>query len=250
MPRAATSLLSSPALALALAGCAGAGVPDGADAAVVGVHVDAVAGVSARACSGALVAPDLVLTARHCVAEVDRFEGCQDTRFGAAVPSAAVRVTTSASTHAGEAEWRRVTRVLEPPGAEVCGNDVALLELSEPIAPFQAVPLTVRLDPLPEVAELFAVVGFGRGDDGGSGTRRRHEGLEVRCVGSECAAGDVAEGEWRGDGAARGDSGAPALDDGGAVLGVASRGAPDGSDAVYGSLSQWSEWLREQGAGG
>jgi hypothetical protein len=74
--------------------------------------------------------------------------------------------------------------------------------------------------------------------------RRIREGLSIACA-SDCPGG--AESEWVGEaGVCGGDSGGPALDAGGRLIGVASRGAAGCVSPTYASLSDegWGTSLR------
>ncbi|HEV2981287.1 MAG TPA: trypsin-like serine protease, partial [Solirubrobacteraceae bacterium] len=78
------------------------------------------------ACSGTVVASDVILTAGHCV---------EDVQAGIAYPATAFEVHMSANS-AGQLSTARVSRVLVYPGFERSSGvgDVALLELSTPAA--------------------------------------------------------------------------------------------------------------------
>jgi MYXO-CTERM domain-containing protein len=67
----------------------------------------------------------------------------------------------------------------------------------------------------------------------------------VQCVGDACTPADSIEvREWRGDdGTCNGDSGGPALDAEGLVIGVTSRGPHGCAGAVYGGLEAWGPWI-------
>src|SRR5262249_32191683 len=132
-----------------------------------------------------------------------------------------------------DAEWLDASEVLAPPGGDsVCGRDVALIVLSECIDAKSATPIAPDLDTDVARQETYAAVGYGvshRGADD-AGLRRRRDRLHVVCVGDSCGSGQIEEGEWRGDhGICSGDSGGPALDEDGHVIGVTSRG-PAGCD--------------------
>jgi hypothetical protein len=93
-------------------------------------------------------------------------------------------------------------------------------------------------------------VGYGATNDSGDGpgTRRRRDGLAVECVGEACTEADVLATEWMGEGGiCNGDSGGPALDAGGQVMGVTSRGEAGCGLAVYGSTVGWAEWIQNLG---
>ncbi len=250
------------ALLLLLAGCAvpderlGAapsdiqgGSPDSRDDAVVGVALLDQGGFVRRTCSGTLVAPNLVLTAQHCVADTPPFVDCRTSSFGPVIDASLVRITTSPFMWASDADWLPVTEVHPPPGARaVCGQDVALIVLAAPVDPERAAPMPPLLEASPARDEGYSAIGYGATEGGGddAGLRRRRDALHVVCVGDACRSGQVAEPEWRGDhGVCNGDSGGPAVDRRGFVIGVTSRG-PSGCEApIYGGLLGHATWLRQ-----
>ena len=239
------------------------GVADTMHTDVVGIAIIHDTGLGT--CSGSLITPTLVLTARHCVSPVD--EGgvaCSNATIAGVVhtvtrtqdvfPAVAFRVTTDASI-TFRSRFTTVAEVLTPPGSTrmpLCGNDIALLRLSAPIS---TVPLIrPRLDLAPSTTELFTASGYGgttnQGD--GAGQRRMRAGLQVRFVGRAVTRGVVVleDREWLADtGTCRGDSGGPALDELGEVFGVLSRGASTTCDSpIYTRVDSFSDWIREQAA--
>ncbi|MBV9949061.1 MAG: trypsin-like serine protease, partial [Myxococcales bacterium] len=85
-------------------------------------------------CSGALLAPNLVATARHCVAALTSTAvNCSTSMFGAVTAPGNVTVTTDADLRTRTTRFR-VSQIVVPSGANqtsVCGNDLALLILSQ-----------------------------------------------------------------------------------------------------------------------
>jgi len=94
-------------------------------------------------CTGALVSPNYVLTAVHCAVPTS-------------VGDQAVRVGNTTLNSGGE--FRRVTRIITHPSYAGGANDVALLELAQPITNIKPVPIAT-----PAMAYLYN----GAGDMGG-----------------------------------------------------------------------------------
>ncbi|MFW5739130.1 MAG: S1 family peptidase [Myxococcota bacterium] len=229
------------------------GVEDMNDPAVVGIFS------GHGLCSGSLIAPNLVLTAQHCVAEISSAAvDCKTSTFGDVNFVGSISVTTQwdglAQMYSGEyVKLYYASDVMIPPGQdEVCGRDVALILLSKSIPPTEALPLNPRVDIDVVGDEEYRAVGFGNTSayGGGAGVRRVRDELFIKCAG-DCNTSSIVENmEWIGDtGICSGDSGGPALDMMNRVIGVVSRGASWGSTCampVYGSVYGWGDWIKEQ----
>jgi hypothetical protein len=222
------------------------GTSDATDVAVVGITDDA----SGATCTGALIAPDLVLTAQHCVAPVMNIGPCSQGTFGAPGSASSFYVTTRPMFTLNPADYHAVAEIRVPPGGDrFCGRDVVLLRLGAQVAASEAAPIAPRLAPAVQVAEEYSAIGYGATDDAGTGAgeRRRRDGLAVACVGDGCASSFLDVAEWRGEaGVCQGDSGGPALDANGLVVGVASRGAFGCIDPTYTSVAAHGGWLVDE----
>lgn len=213
----------------------GGAIDDGADShpSVVAVRIG-----SRRAhdvCTGVLLSPRVVLTARHCVSDLvtDRVlcdsEG--RSRNGPhvfdAVTASLVAIHTGTRPDFAQPPAARGAHVLTPEGDELCDRDIAAVVLDVPI---EGVPiLPVRRHAGIAVGERVRSVGYGRDAEGTpTGVRLRRPNVPVLSVGgaAENARTPLGPREFEvGRSICRGDSGGPAISErSGAIVGVVSRG--------------------------
>ncbi len=220
-------------------------------------------------CSGALLGPNLVATARHCVAPTSDPENvqCATAMFGSVVPASDVYVSNDTVLSANTG-YHTVDEIVVPPDSPMCGNDLALLILHDSVQlPAYVTPV---IDPPMTDHQVYSttVTAIGYGittptDTAGNtvGTRRIRENIALECIPNDTSFADcysdpnaklaIAPQEFLvADGACGGDSGSSAYEqrnfDAGSWVsfGVLSRGSITGDgDTYYGNIyTRFDAW--------
>jgi secreted trypsin-like serine protease len=221
-------------------------------------------------CSGVLLAPNLVATARHCVAELTSTTiDCTSSTFGALYPASQVLVTIDTTITMNSA-FKSVSKVIVPTGANqtaVCGNDIALMILDENITlPQYAEP--VITPPMTDAQYRPVVTAIGYGIDtptdtqgNSAGIRRIREDVPLTCIPNDSSFTDcftdpsaksvLTAAEFvSGDSTCEGDSGSAAFEQGNfdngkwLAFGVLSRGgvSQDGTTCDQPIYSRFDAW--------
>lgn len=222
-------------------------------------------------CSGALLAPNLVATARHCVAPPPAEPiDCATTMFGSLATAANVFVSDDAVL-TNSSRFVKVTNVIVPTGPnqnKVCGNDIALLILAQPIQlPHYVTPIiTPPMTDHSLFSTTMTAIGYGVDtptDTTGatSGTRRIRENIDLTCIPNDKTFADcfadptasrfISANEFEGGaGTCDGDSGSSAYEQRSFLqgqwnsFGVLSRGGvdPDGSTCIASVYTRFDAW--------
>jgi MYXO-CTERM domain-containing protein len=221
-------------------------------------------------CSGVLLAPNLVATARHCVAELTSTTiDCTSSTFGPLYPASMVYVTTDTNITMNS-PFASVSSVVVPTGADqtaVCGNDIALLilanniELPQYVEPVISPPMTS-----PQYEPEVTAIGYGIDtptDTTGmtAGTRRIKENVELTCIPNDTSFADcfsdptarqvlTASEFVSGDSTCEGDSGSGAFEQSNfdqgkwVAFGVLSRGgvSTDGQTCEQPIYTRFDAW--------
>lgn len=205
-------------------------------------------------CTGVLIAPAVVLTARHCV--TDRGGAGPNCASDVESPTReAGRFSVTMAPAVGDAasDARRVASISAPRATAPCGHDLAALTLA---APLEGPPVAPGFDLALSSAPPFTMVGYGAtdGSGGGTGTRRKTSGAKLACLGGvdRCAAfadgSTLVPGEFLLDArACSGDSGGGAITADARVAGILSRSLESSGLAcglaVYTRLDGHALWL-------
>ena len=192
-------------------------------------------------CSGSLLAPNVVLTARHCVSKTismtvscnERGESGNGDHVGEDESLDVLHIYTGSKPLYGNAPAAEVHAIVHPAGGILCNADIALLVLDRALTSVQ--PMRVRLGSTPHSGERVRTVGYGQNDASlPVGTRMRKDAVKVLAIGQRVSASQtpLASHEFElGLSICQGDSGGPAIsEDTGAVIGVVSRGGECGDD--------------------
>ena len=182
------------------------------------------------ACTGTLVAPNLVLTARHCVQEIGG-----NTECGSFMTSEPVTTLSVAMGQTAKPTGIMGKQMFVEKSIDACTTDLALLLLDADIPGAKISKL--RFTPV-KVGESAVTVGYGDDGTGEPATKREQRaGLAVDGVGPsvfqykskagaipvELAVGELVTGEST----CQGDSGGPLFDAKGEIIAVTSRGVDD-----------------------
>lgn len=227
------------------------------NAVVLIVHVDRTQGAFAS-CTGTLLAPNLLLTARHCVSNTtEEAFGCDAkgnlldpstgegnpklTNAGSDLSTTGFNIFTGTDRpvfFGGKVEVAAKGKKIYHDDAKVlCSHDLALLLLDRDIPNAPIMP--VRLDAPPTEGETFTAVGWGVTQSTMSPSKRQQRaGIKILKVGP--VEGSARKGEEPlppndfevGEAICSGDSGGPAISEStGAVFGVVSRGGNNNANA-------------------
>jgi hypothetical protein len=245
------------------------GVLDKGHGFAVGVcGTDTSPGTCAVVCSGVLIAPNLVATARHCVDHVSSTTvDCTSDTFGALLaPASQFWITTNYDLLQASLGWHQVNQIVVPQPTAFCGNDLALLVLKDNVPASEASPATPEVQyPMTDpsiVSGTETAIGYGDTSPGGStyGTRHTKQDIPILCIPGDAespcapvAQSGIAQNEFAaGDGPCDGDSGSSSFEQNSfnqgspLALGILSRGGVTGAactGSVYTRFDSWRDLI-------
>jgi V8-like Glu-specific endopeptidase len=258
------------------AGCSSGEVPSSQTQPVQGGQVDTthnyavgVVTTTGLLCSGALIAPNLVMTARHCIDVSPQTIDCTSTSsvFGSQHTSTGnYWVTTYYTTNQNSNGWHQAKQIFVTPGSKICGNDLALIMLSDNVSLSEAggsyVTPVVQYSMTDHTRYSTTVTAIGYGDTSATtqdaGTRHIRQNINLLCIPGDSAIDcgvqpQIATNEFvSGDSTCEGDSGSSAYEQKNfnksvpVSFGVLSRGGASGStcvEPIYTRTDKWASFI-------
>ncbi len=235
----------------------------------VGVCVGNGPGQCQLLCSGALIAPNLVMTARHCVDQSPKTIDCTSSAnvFGSQyAPDSAYYITTYSSMMQQSTGWHQAAQIFTTPGSQVCGNDMALIMLSDNVSlseaggSFVTPVVQYSITDHPRYSTTVTAIGYGDTDavTQNAGTRHILENVNLICIpgdpGIDCGTqSQITPNEFvSGNSTCEGDSGSSAYEQNNfnknipVSFGVLSRGGSSGTTClqpVYTRTDSWKSFI-------
>lgn len=226
----------------------------------VGVCIGNGAGNCSELCSGTLITPNIVLTARHCIDAVPdpNAVNCQTDQFGAQ-NAPQFWVTTYFQLLQSSQGWHKVKSITLPNNNFICGNDIAILELSANVPGGEATPVEpvgqYSMTDHTRYKTTQTAIGYGKTSAGvnDAGTRHILQNIKVVCIPGDlkldCPMGQVDSNEYiAGDGTCQGDSGSGAFEQSNfnantpVTMGILSRGGVSGNNCVGAVYTRTDAW--------
>ncbi len=216
-------------------------------------------------CSGALIAPNLVLTARHCVNQPSsQTIDCATTTFGSQYTSTGNFYVTTNYQISGNTGVHQAKQIITTPGNKMCGNDMALIILQNNVSLNEAggsyVTPVVQGSISDHTKYSTTITAIGYGDTSATtqdaGTRHILQNINLACIPGDsvidCPSNIMSQmttSEFQsGDGTCEGDSGSSAYEQKNfnknvpVSFGVLSRGGSQNSTCLGGVYTRTDSW--------